>query len=294
MSTYAGMTPFYSDGQQGLLLLPKNYSASNKYACIFHFCGNGEVGTNLSLLLNTGFGRQQQLGKVVGTEAENVINVIVQSRQSGEISQPQCINPVIDWILKNYSVDQSVDANGKWNSIAFAGLSQGAADVWVIASWDPAVTAYGVAKYAALIKHVWPASIPSLFPNSAAYQRMAKTSVHFTHGTNDMQGCCAYWAVPDMVKALQGVGAIAELYTVQGGTHGNDTWDIHWQCNAPDDRNMYVRANAYLKSQSTKPQPAKFSYCVASGAMYYEDNGTVLNGVYSLNDGTIITPIQVF
>lgn len=294
MSTYAGMTPFYAGGQQGLILIPKNYNASNKYACIFHFCGNGEVGTNLSLLLNTGFGRQVAQGKVPGTEAENIINVIVQSQASGSISQPNNINPVIDYILKTYSVDQSLDQFGKWNSVLFAGLSQGSADIWAIASWDPAVTAYGVARYATKIAHVWPASIPSLFPNSAAYQRMTYDLVHFTHGTNDTQGCCAYWPVPDMVTALGKVNAKAELFTVQGGTHGNDTWDLHWQCNSPDERNMYVRANAYLKAQQAQPQVASFSYAIETGAMYYEANGSVLNGVYKLYDGTVVVPIQVF
>jgi len=292
-ANYYGMTPVqFGNNVQGLLLLPKDYDKAKKYPCIFHYCGNGEVGTNLSLLLNTGFGRQVALGKVAGTIAEQVINVIVQSKQSGTASQPNDSNPPIDYMLANYSVDQSKDENGKYNSLLFAGLSQGASDVWTIASYDPAVTAYGTSKYAGKIKHVWPASIPALFPSHGAYNRMTKTNVHFTHGTNDMQGCCAYWPVPDMVKALQNIGATASLFTVQGGGHDNGTWDIHWNPLAPDDRNMYVVALAYLNSGIATT--AKFSYAKADGSMWYEDNGTVSNNVYKLSSGEIVVPIQVF
>ncbi|MDH7463983.1 hypothetical protein QEG73_21960 [Chitinophagaceae bacterium 26-R-25] len=238
---YYGLQPVkFNATLQGLLLLPANYDTTKKYPLIFHFCGNGEVGTDLNLLLNTGFGRQVANGKIAGTAAEKVINVIVQSPTSGAINKPNLFNAVWNYMVANYKVDLTTDENGQYKFVGLIGLSQGAADVWTIRTWDNSQTSFEAAVNGLKIKNVWIASIPATFPNAATYQRAKGGIYHFIHGTADSQGCCAYWPVPDMVKGLTLNGCVATLDTIQNGTHGNDVWDIAWSPLAEKSKNIYL------------------------------------------------------
>jgi len=301
---YAGMTAVNFGNTKGLVRLPANYATqpNKRFPLILHFCGNGEVGTNLSLLLNTGFGRQVALGKISGTVADSIIHVIVQSPSSGAIRLPSAINPAIDYIFKNYRVDTSADANGKYANIVLAGLSQGASDVWDINAWTG--SGYGDPKYAGRFGKIFLMSIPSAsaFPDAACLQRIKGGYYKFFHGDNDQQGCCALWPVQGLVVSLTNSGSKASLTIVKGGTHGNDVWDLGWSpANKDTSDNMYLQAiKDWIPSQPPAVineyyQPAKFYYADANSFVKIELSGTAVYAdpsftqlkEYRLIDGTV-------
>lgn len=230
---YSGMTPAkFSTTLQGLVRLPASYNQlpAKKYPVIFHFCGNNETADKggLKLLMNAGFGRQVALNRVQGTIADSIIHIIVQSPSSGAVAQPNLSNQIFDYVFANYRCDLSTDGNGKYKFVALIGLSQGASDVWDIASWDNSVTTYGISKYSTKIKNVWMVSIPVKFPSPATYLRVKGDVFHFVHGDNDQQGCCALWPAQDQNKALKKNGAISSIEVIKGGGHDNATWDAAW------------------------------------------------------------------
>jgi len=236
---YSGMKPVkFSNTLQGLVRLPASYNQlpAKKYPVIFHFCGNNETADKggLILLMNAGFGRQVSLNRIQGTIADSIIHVVVQSPSSGAIAQPNLSNQVFDYVFANYRCDLSTDANGKYKYVALIGLSQGASDVWDIASWDNAVTTYGESKYSTKIKKVWMVSIPVKFPSAATYQRVKGDVFHFVHGDNDQQGCCALWPARDQNKALNANGSISSIDVRKGGGHDNTTWDYAWSASGRD------------------------------------------------------------
>ncbi|MDI3322052.1 hypothetical protein [Pinibacter soli] len=236
---YSGMTPVkFSSTLQGLVRLPASYNRlhAKKYPVIFHFCGNNETADKggLNLLMDAGFGRQVALNRVQRTIADSIIHVIVQSPSSGAIAQPNLSNQVFDYVFAKYRCDLSTDANGKYKYVALIGLSQGASDVWDIASWDNSVTTYGISKYSTKIKKVWLVSIPVKFPSTATYQRIKGDVFHFVHGDNDKQGCCALWPAQAQNKALNANGSISSIDVIKGGGHNNSTWDRAWSVSGKD------------------------------------------------------------
>lgn len=301
---YAGMTAVNFGNTKGLVRLPANYATqpNKRFPLILHFCGNGETGTDLSLLLNTGFGRQVALGKISGTVADSIIHIIVQSPSSGAIRLPSAINPVIDYVLKNYRIDTTKDANSRYANIVLAGLSQGSSDAWDINAWTG--TAYGDPKYAGKFGKIFFMSIPSAsaFPDAACLQRIKGVYYKFFHGDNDQQGCCALWPVQALVISLTNSGSRASLTIVKGGTHGNDVWDLGWSpANKDTADNMYLTAiKDWLQVQSSPIvseyyQPAKFYYADSNSFVKIELNGTAVYSdpaytqikEYRLADGTI-------
>lgn len=296
-TNYYGMTPVqFGGGLQGLLLLPKGYDATKKYPLIFHFCGNGETQNyGLTALFNTGFGRQQMLGRIIGTIAENVINIIVQSPSSEAIGQPGNFNIVWDYMIKNYSVDISVDENGLYKFIALIGLSQGAKDAWNIRTWDPSNTAYGVAKNGLKIKYCFMASIPGTWPDAATYARASKSVYHFTHGSADVDPC-KEWPAIDMNTALNKNGAISTFEDVPGAGHSNDVWDRAWNPLAKKEWNIYAMVqDGWNGGEQPAYKTATFTYPDNQNFVKYEPNGYVdANGVYYNSAFAIVVPIQIF
>lgn len=241
---YYGMTPVkFNSTLQGLLLLPKDYDTTKKYPLIFHFCGNGELqDLGLTILFQAGFARQVKLGKIAGTAAEKVINVVVQSPSSGAINKPNMFNPVWDYMITNYKVDLSTDENGQYKFVGMIGLSQGAADVWTIKSWDNSIAGYGTAVNGPKIKYSFMASIPSIFPNAATYQRVKGGVFHFTHGDKDNgpNNCCQLWPANNMNDALNVNGSASTIDVIVNGLHDNGVWDIAWSPTAEKTKNIYL------------------------------------------------------
>lgn len=251
MSDYSGMIPFdIGNGLKGLVRTPANYDSTKKYPTVFHFCGNGETGDKpggLALLMNTGFGRQVALNRIAGTVADQILNVIVQSPVSGAIGQPNNFNPVWNYIVANYGVDLTQDSNGQYKYVGMIGLSQGAADVWVIKSWDNTntylTTYFGTATVGHNIKTTFIASIPSTFPAANIYATVHDSVFHFTHGSadNGPNNCCPGWPAQNMNTALNGTnGNVSTFDMIPNGLHDNGVWDIAWDPNAVTSKNIYA------------------------------------------------------